>query len=163
MADERLDDLARVLATTTSRRTILKAALATAVGAVFSSHSDTAWGAGAGKNGCAQFCNQVFGEDTPATRQCIQDAKRGTGLCYTCGPGAPAGTQSICCTTNGGGFCASYASATCCSEGQTCSGGVCISYYGCSPYGCTPYGCSPVNHQQTSPSRTTSPGTSVSG
>src|SRR5438105_3231045 len=75
---------------------------------------------------CAQFCASVFGDNTPADEQCAADAAHHTGLCYSCGPASPGGEKHICCPQNPDGTCTSYSSATCCSGGQTCQGGTCV-------------------------------------
>lgn len=129
MEEQRFDDLARLVAQKTSRRQVLKVLAGAALGGMFANRLSPALAAGAG--GCATYCNQVFGEDTAATTQCIQDAKRGTGLCYTCGPASTGGgvsPSSICCTRNSSNYCTSYSGsggATCCSSSQTCTNGTC--------------------------------------
>ena len=80
----------------------------------------------ADNSACAHFCASVFGADTPAADQCTSDAAHGTGLCYTCGSASPGGTKPICCPTNPDGTCSNYSSATCCSEGQVCQNGSCV-------------------------------------
>ncbi len=74
---------------------------------------------------CAHFCNSVFAPGS-ARGQCKSDAAHGTGLCYTCGPASPGGSQAICCPQNADGTCTSYSSATCCGSGQTCTNGTCV-------------------------------------
>jgi len=80
----------------------------------------------ADNSACAHFCNSVFGGDTPAADQCAHDAAHHTGLCYTCGPASPGGTQPICCPENPNGTCTSYSSATCCTIEEVCFQGSCL-------------------------------------
>jgi hypothetical protein len=128
MEEQHFDDLARLVAQKTSRRQVLKVLAGAALGGMFANRLSPALAAGAG--GCAKYCNQVFGEDTAATTQCIQDAKKGTGLCYTCGPMGSGGT--LC-----GG--PSYSTTTCCSGSTSvCTSGTCTGTCGdgCSSMGC---------------------------
>jgi hypothetical protein len=122
--EHHIDELARLIATSTSRRQVLKILAGAAVGTLAGSRVAFA------KNmTCAQFCQAVFGENTPAEEQCAADAAHHTGLCYSCGPNAPGGgvsPSSVCCTRNSSGFCTSYSGAACCSGGQTCQNGTCV-------------------------------------
>jgi hypothetical protein len=147
MDSSRIDDLTKALATATSRRQALKALAATTIGGLLGLGGI---GTTFAKNStCAQWCAQVFGDNTPADEQCAADAAHGTGLCSTCGPTSPTGgvaPSSICCTRNSSGYCSSYSptlpcscnasqcltcdssSGTCvgCPSGQTCQGGQCV-------------------------------------
>jgi hypothetical protein len=131
MAESRFDDVARLVASSTSRRQALRVLGGAAVGALFV-RTGTAF-AGGGNSACAHFCNSVFGEGTAAQSQCASDAAHHTGLCYTCGPASPSGTSPICCTQNSNGTCTSYGGATCCTTGQTCTNGHCAAV--CTPSG----------------------------
>lgn len=75
---------------------------------------------------CPSFCTATFGAGTTAAKQCITDASHHTGLCYSCGPASPGGSKTICCPKNANGTCTSYSSATCCTSGQQCVGGTCV-------------------------------------
>ena len=137
MEPTRFDELTKVLATPTSRRQALKAIAATALGGLFVRLDSGI--ALASISACAHFCAATFGPATPAASQCTSDAAHHKGLCYTCGPASPGGTQPICCTTNASGFCSSYSSATCCSSsGQCCNGSTCVAT--CSGTGCNECG-----------------------
>lgn len=114
----RFDELTKVLATATSRRQALKTIAATTLGSLLGLGG---LGTAFAKNkSCAQFCAAVFGNNTPAAGQCTSEAAHGRGLCTTCGPASPGGTQTICCPKNPDGTCTSYTSATCCTSTQTC-------------------------------------------
>ena len=123
MEPTKFDDLTKALATSTSRRQALKTIAATTLGSILGlSGIGTAFG----KNKtCAQWCAAVFGDNTPAAKQCTSDAAHGTGLCQTCGSATP--TSSICCTRNASGFCSSYSPTLpcACPSGQTCQNGTC--------------------------------------
>jgi hypothetical protein len=132
MREDRFDDVARVVASSTSRRQVLKIAAGATVGVLFA-RSGTAL---ASNSACAHFCNDVFGEGTAAQSQCASQGAHHTGLCYSCGPNSPGGgisPSAICCTRNSGGHCTTYSSATCCPTGQTCQNGTCAAV--CSPIG----------------------------
>ena len=108
MDHDRFDDLTRVLATTTSRRQFLKLL----GGGLLAGLLPRNVLAGGGNSNCANFCAQVFGANTPAAGKCTSDAAHGKGLCYTCGPAAPAGHPPLC-------------GQVCCSAGQDCCNGTC--------------------------------------
>jgi hypothetical protein len=97
----------------------------TTQGPVTTTTSTTTTTSQPGNSDCAHFCNSVFGPG-PERGRCKSDAAHHTGLCYTCGPASPHGTQPICCTKNSNGTCTSYSSATCCSGGKVCTGGICV-------------------------------------
>jgi hypothetical protein len=123
MDPTKFDDLTKALATPTSRRQALRR-----IGGILGGTALAGLLPGvalADNSACAHFCASVFGADTPAADQCTSDAAHGTGLCYTCGPASPGGTQPICCPENGSGQCTSYSSATCCSGGRVCQNGGC--------------------------------------
>lgn len=82
--------------------------------------------ASGGNSDCAHFCNAIFPPGSDRGK-CKSDAAHGTGLCYTCGPARSGGSLPICCPANSNGQCTSYSSATCCSSGQNCTSGVCVS------------------------------------
>ncbi len=128
MESSTFDELTRVLASSTSRRQVLKTITAATLGGMLGLGGISV--ALANNSACAHFCASVFGADTPAAGQCTSDAAHHKGLCYSCGPASPAGTQTICCSENSSGQCTSYSSATCCSGVQTCQNGGC-----CTPDG----------------------------
>jgi len=152
MNSSRFDELTKALARPTSRRQALKGALGALVGGVVATFLPGR-AALADTSACAHFCDSVFGADTPAAMQCISDAAHHKGLCFSCGPASPGGTQSICCPTNGSGTCSSYSSATCCASGHLCCSGTCPSGGVCSgttcvcPSGQTNCGGTCVNEQ----------------
>src|SRR5712691_12548721 len=115
------DDLARTVASTTSRRgafwRMAKIVFGGTVGgAALAGLSPGVALADGGNSDAAHFCNAVFAPGT-ARGQCKDDAAHGTGLFSSCGNG----TQLVCCPTDSNGQCTSYSSATCCPSGQTCS------------------------------------------
>jgi hypothetical protein len=114
MSGSNFDDLTKRLSATTSRREAMRLLGGTlAAGAFGTLLPGRARAAGGGNSSCAHFCESVFGENTPAAEQCASDATKKRGLCYTCGPASPGGSQPICCPTNPDGTCTSYSSATC--------------------------------------------------
>lgn len=110
MEPTRFDVFARELASAGSRRQFLRVLGASGLGALAFPRIGLA--AAGGNAACAQFCHQVFGGSAQAG-QCTSDAAHHMGLCYQCGPAAPAGSPPVCGTT-------------CCSAGETCCGGVCV-------------------------------------
>src|SRR5262245_32752409 len=124
MDPAKFDELTKVLATASSRRQALRR-----IGGILGGTALAGLFPGvalADNSACAHCCSTVFGGDTPAQAQCTSDAAHHTGLCYTCGPASPGGTQPICCQENPDGTCTSYSSATCCSSDQICSNGQCV-------------------------------------
>jgi hypothetical protein len=118
MNHERFDTLARSLGNATSRRQMLQVLTGSALGGLgvlVSRQSRTLAGtqtAGTGGNAaCAAFCAQVLAGS--AAGHCTADAAHHQGLCYQCGPAAPAGHPPICGTQ-------------CCQAGETCQSGVCV-------------------------------------
>src|SRR5215471_19279260 len=123
MEPSRFDELTKALATATSRRQALRR-----IGGILGGTALAGLFPGvalADNSACAHFCSTVFGGDTPAQAQCTSDAAHHTGLCYTCGPASPGGTQPICCQENPDGTCSSYSGATCCGSSATCLNGSC--------------------------------------
>jgi hypothetical protein len=126
MDPQRFDDLARVLATRTTRRRVLRGitgtlaglGLVSAVGQVASADS---------QNDCATFCRQL--PPGPARGACVSDAAHGLGQCYDCGPGAPAGSTAVLCddscvdTQTDAGNCGECGNA--CPAGVPCINGAC--------------------------------------
>ena len=133
MEPSKFDELTKAIATATTRRQALRR-----IGGILGGTALAGLFPGlalADNSACAHFCVAVFGDDTPAAIQCATDAAHHTGLCYSCGPASPGGTQPICCPQNPNGTCASYSSATCCSGGQFCQNGTCVSCFPCVPAG----------------------------
>ena len=128
MESTRFDQLTKTLASSTTRRQALKAVAVAAVGGIVGVRSaGTAYAAG--KSACANWCAAVFGNDTTATGRCTSDAAHGKGLCYACGPASPGGgvpPSAVCCARTSSGYCASYTGASCCTSGQVCQNGTCV-------------------------------------
>jgi hypothetical protein len=124
------DEVTKAIATSTSRRQALRRIAGilggTALAGLFPGL------ALADNSDCAHFCDSVF-DPGPDRGKCKSDAAHHTGLCYTCGPASPGGTKPICCPQNPDGTCTSYSSATCCSGGQVCQNGACVTP--CTPDG----------------------------
>jgi hypothetical protein len=128
MTSERFDDLTRTLASTASRRRVLKGLAASMAAALLPARVL----AGGGNSACAHFCNQMFPPGA-ARDMCVSDAAHGTGPCYVCGPGAPAPTAQcgqVCCADDEvcvDGACQLACDATggICLDGATCCSGVC--------------------------------------
>jgi hypothetical protein len=126
----RLDTLARILATKESRREALRRLAAGAAGGLAAGGwlSRTATAADA----CVDFCLQI--PPGAARGQCIADASHEAGLCYECGPAAPAGTTDELC----GSACVDVNNdpLNCggcdqgCDPGEPCVNGAC----GCPPF-----------------------------
>ena len=143
MPATRFDELTKTLAGTTTRRQALRAITVFTVGGLVGVRATGTAYAGGGNSACAHFCAQVFGADTPAAGQCTSQAAHGTGLCYQCGPAAPANHPLLC-----GQACCSAppanAAATCtngvcgftCNAGYQLCGGTCIPSTDCCG-GCT--------------------------
>ena len=112
MDRDTFDRLTRTLASGTSRRSLIHAAVASGLGALTiggfgeaeakrRGHKGHGKGHGngngngnghghkGGNSACAHFCHEVFsGSDAG---HCTSDAAHGTGLCFQCGPSAPDG------------------------------------------------------------------------
>jgi len=130
MEPTKFDDLTKTLATSTSRRQALRRMGGTLSGVLVASWPvGQVLAKGGGNSACAHFCASVFGADTPAADQCTSDAAHHKGLCYSCGPASPTGSQSICCLENSDDTCSSYNGATCCTLYQSCYHGVCESCF----------------------------------
>jgi hypothetical protein len=113
MDDARFDDLIRVFAQNRSRRGVLRVIGASALGGLgLARLSDRA---AADNSDCAHWCHDRFaGAEADA---CTSDAAHGTGLCYQCGPAAPAG--------NGLQFCGGACIPLCTALDQCHAAGVC--------------------------------------
>ena len=127
MKPQTFDNLTRALAAPTSRRSALGRiaglfGLGTVGGGTLAALSPGLALAGGGNSNAAHFCSANFAPG-PDRGQCVAAAAQGGGLFASCG----GGTQSVCCPTNANGQCTSYSSATCCSSGQVCNNGTCVS------------------------------------
>src|SRR5438105_4533781 len=117
MNDQRFDDLARRLAASSSRRSVIKVLGAGIAGVLLSAVGRNP--ASAANDDCAHFCNDHFsGEDRG---DCKSAGAHHQGLCYSaCGPNGPSGQTGTLC----GG--PSLSTTTCCVSGQTtCINGAC--------------------------------------
>ena len=132
--DEKFDDFARSLATSRaaaglSRRGVLRGIVAGAFGGLavggVAGAQTRASATGPGLANCIRFCKSVFGTSRGYTI-CVQQARRHTGLCYSCGPESAVGTQPICCAKNSSGYCADYSDTGCCASGTVCQNGSCV-------------------------------------
>ncbi len=97
MDQQRFDYLARYLATTTSRREVLRRMGAGLAGGVLASlFPAMARGAETSNSACAQFCTSVF---PPGSERgtCISAAAKSEGICFKCGPGAPTPPSKVLC------------------------------------------------------------------
>src|SRR5216684_1915216 len=121
MHPSNFDELAKVLASSTSRRHALRTIVTASVGSFFGLGGIRSV-FGSNRN-CAQWCAQVFGPNTPAANQCTSDGAHHKGLCITC-PNSVS-PSSVCCVRNSG-YCSSYSGAHCCASGQTCQNGQCV-------------------------------------
>lgn len=140
MNGTRFDELTRGLAQSRSRRDVLKVLLAAAVGGVFL-RPTTSEAACKLTPSCAQWCANVFGGiNTPAAKECTEEAGKCQGACYTCGPGA--GCSGTC---SGQTPCGTASGTTCCASGQTCSSGTCTSAACTSNADCAPGAGCPAN------------------
>jgi hypothetical protein len=118
------DAFARALGTARSRRQVLRAMAALAASGLAAGRLGEASAAPGGNDDCAHFCHAVF-PDEQRVGQCTADAARGQGVCYQCGPAAPAGHPVLCGTA-------------CCQPGQVCAGGACVT-------ACVPSTCADLN------------------
>jgi hypothetical protein len=85
MDGTRFDEMTRALGQGRSRRSVLKALGAAAVGVASLSKLGRVEAAGPGNSACAKFCHDVFGPGSKAAGQCTSQAAKGTGPCITCG------------------------------------------------------------------------------
>src|SRR5262249_49946260 len=106
------DALARDLAAGLSRREALRRlGGGLAVTLLASLNLGRAWGLSNGD--CAAFCNSIY-PPGPLRGRCTADAAHGTGLCYECGPAAPAGHGPVC------GTAINPTNRFCCRADQVC-------------------------------------------
>ena len=115
-----LDALARGVAGEQTRRGALKRMggfVGALVAAALPGHAVADQGGdGGGNSDCAHFCNDVEPPGSGRGR-CKSDAAHGTGLCYTCGPAAPAGSPQVCGVQTASPFCCPPSAPTCCGNG----------------------------------------------
>jgi hypothetical protein len=77
---QQFDRFVRSFGRARSRRSLLGALAASALGAAGLSQAE----AGGGNSACAHFCQSIF-PPGPQRGQCVSDAAHGTGLCAACG------------------------------------------------------------------------------
>jgi hypothetical protein len=117
------DALARELARGLSRREALHRLAGGFAGALLATLGLERAGAAApgGNSACAHWCHSL--PPGPDTDHCTSDAAHGQGLCYQCGPAAPAGHPDLCSIAGLG--------ATCCpATAPDCCGGRCTNVLG---------------------------------
>jgi hypothetical protein len=122
--ENRFDELAKSLASGVSRREALRQLGGGLAGALLASFG-LAKGAEAAVNSCAAACAQYHGA---AHAQCMQVCKSCpspqfvTGGPFTCGPSTPfiCCQGQPCCGPNGN-------SISCCTSGEACANGICVS------------------------------------
>jgi len=124
------DELARALASgNISRGKALKLMGAALVGGTLASFPGVAWAAKGGRSSCAQFCQSLFGANTPDEEECVSQGTKGQGPCFTCtdvGECGPNFTKSNCTDVEG----QTYSCSTCrceCPSGQVLCNGSCVS------------------------------------
>jgi hypothetical protein len=139
------DQLAREVAEGLSRREAMRRLGFGLAGMLLASFGrQPVWGQG--NSDCAQFCDAVFppGSDRGL---CKSDAAQGAGICFQCGPGAPAGHADFCNVPGVGPTCCPPTAPSCCNgrcvslgtnvnncgqcglacpSGQACCNGACI-------------------------------------
>lgn len=111
------DELAKELAGGLSRREALRR-LAIGLAGVLLAPLGARRALAQGNSACARFCTDTF-PPGDARGRCASDAAHGQGLCYGCGPAAPAGHPDLCGLPGGPRGCCSAALPHCCS-GTTC-------------------------------------------
>ncbi len=139
MDHNRFDRLTRVFVNGTSRRALLRGALASglgllAVGGIDATEARNRGGKGKGKgqNGtggkggnsaCAHFCHALLSGS--AAGHCTADAAHGTGLCTECGPAAPGGGVDPSSLRCGSGEAIDASTCTCVSTICSAGGDAC--------------------------------------
>lgn len=116
MEDQRFDTLAKRLAGPISRRQVLKAIVATALGGLLLRSGSGA--ALADNSDCAHFCNAIY-PSGDAQGHCKSDAARGHGVCTQCGPAAPVGHPNVCGVGTNTAFCCPPEQPSCC-DNRSC-------------------------------------------
>jgi hypothetical protein len=133
MDGKRFDDLTRGLTGGHSRRGVLKGLGVAALGAAGLGRFARADAASGGNSACAHFCTASF-PPGPARGACVSDAAHGAGVCYGCGPAAPAGSGAQLCggvcvdpTSNlsNCGACGTVCATDVANASPTCVNGVC--------------------------------------
>ncbi len=108
------DDLSKALASTISRREAIRLLLSSLAAACLAAVGLNK--AAADNSDCAHFCDAIY-PPGPERGQCKSQAAHGYGICYQCGPAAPAGHGQV---------CGSGANRFCCRADQVCAGGACV-------------------------------------
>jgi hypothetical protein len=110
--ENRFDELAKSLAGSVSRREALVRLGAGLAGVVLASLGARPVEA-QGNSACDNFCDSIFtGSDAG---HCTSDAAHGEGICYQCGPAAPAGHPDFCNVAGIGPTCCTSTAPNCCS------------------------------------------------
>jgi hypothetical protein len=109
--ENRFDALAKSLADSVSRREAVRRLGAGLAGLVLASLGARP-AAAQGNRDCAHFCHSIFTGD--AAGHCSSDAAHGTGICYQCGPAAPAGHPDLCSVAGIGPTCCPSTAPNCC-------------------------------------------------
>ena len=124
------DELTRGLATgSISRGKALRLMGVALVGSTLASFPGVAWAAKGGRSSCAQFCESLFGENTPDEEDCVSQGTKGLGPCFKCtdvGGCGPNFTKPDCTDVEG----QTYSCSTCdceCPSGQVLCNGSCVS------------------------------------
>lgn len=116
MDGERFDALTRRFGDTRSRREVLAGISATALASLGLHRFVKPHGAlAAGNSTCAHWCHDNFSGNLAG--RCTSDAAKGKGICYQCGPAAPA--------NNGLQFCGGICIPVCTPKDQCHVAGIC--------------------------------------
>jgi hypothetical protein len=96
MDGRQFDSIAKALGAGSSRRRVLVGLLGGVLAGRFA--RDGAQAQDGLQGACAEFCRQLEGK---ARGECIAAAAKGAGLCYQCGPAAPANASQALCARTG--------------------------------------------------------------
>jgi len=126
--NQSFDELTRGLASgSISRSKAIRLMGAALVGGTLASFPGVGWAAKGGRSSCAQFCQSLFGANTPEEAKCVSQGTKGQGPCFTCTTSTGCGPNftKLTCTEVPG---QTYSCATCqcgCPSGQVVCGGRC--------------------------------------